>query len=109
MVNQGDIIKVNLNPTVGHEQRGSRPALVVSRTDYNRITGMPMICAITNTKKDFPTRKKLPENLQTTGQVLCDSLRTLDINSRGYKHIETVPKDFIDDINNFLKSILKVD
>jgi mRNA interferase ChpB len=45
---RGDIYLVLLDPTKGHEQRGSRPVLVVSPTEFNEATQLPVICPITN-------------------------------------------------------------
>ena len=37
---QGDIIAITLDPQSGHEQKGRRPALVVSKDLFNRSTGL---------------------------------------------------------------------
>ena len=44
---QGDIIFINFNPTKGHEQKGQRPAIVVSTNIFNTYTNMAMVCPIT--------------------------------------------------------------
>jgi len=45
---QGDIIKMDFNPTKGHEQQGRRPALVVSNASYNKFArGVAIVCPIT--------------------------------------------------------------
>lgn len=52
---QGDIIKMNFNPTLGHEQQGRRQALVVGNDSYNNFAqGVAMVCPITNTNKGIP-------------------------------------------------------
>lgn len=49
---QGDICYMDFTPTLGHEQTGTRPAIVVSRENYNKYTGLVVLCPIkTNTKK----------------------------------------------------------
>lgn len=53
MVKQGDIIKINFNPQVGHEQAGYRPAIVVSNNFFNEKTNLTIVCPITNTASDF--------------------------------------------------------
>lgn len=50
---QGDIIYMDFDPQAGHEQKGRRPAVVVSNFTYNRITRMALVCPITNTKRNF--------------------------------------------------------
>ena len=52
---QGDIVMINFNPTKGHEQRGTRPAIVISNNVFNEHTKMVVLCPITSNTKDFPT------------------------------------------------------
>ncbi|MBK1469210.1 type II toxin-antitoxin system PemK/MazF family toxin [Parvimonas parva] len=94
MVNQGDIIKINFNPNKGHEQAGYRPVLVVSNNFFNEKTKLAIVCPITNTIKDFPLHINL-KNTKTTGTILCEHIRTLDIEERGYKKIEKVSEDIL--------------
>jgi mRNA interferase MazF len=100
MVNQGDIIKINFNPQSGHEQAGNRPAVVVSNSVFNMKTRMAIVCPITNTDNGFPLHIPLV-NMETTGFVLCEHIRSLDVDSRGYVKIESMPK-------NLLKKVLDV-
>lgn len=51
---KGDFIVVTFNPQSGHEQKGRRPALVVSNDLFNKHTGFAMVCPITNTTRHFP-------------------------------------------------------
>lgn len=98
MVNQGDIIKINFDPQSGHEQAGYRPAVVVSNLFFNRFTKLAIVCPITNSAKDFPLHIPLDERTQTTGRILCQHIRTLDIESRGYKFVEKLPDDILQNV-----------
>ena len=100
MVNQGDIIKIDFDPQSGHEQKESRPALVISNNFFNEKTKLAIVCPITNTDRSFPLHVKLDERTKTTGVVLCEHIRSLDINSRTYKSIEAVPGDILEDVVN---------
>lgn len=91
-VNQGDIIKLNLDPTMGHEQAGYRPVLVISNASFSKITNMTIICPITNTDRDSPVHVAL-EGLITTGYIMCDQVRAVDIRAREYKIIESIDDD----------------
>ena len=51
---KGDFVILTFDPQAGREQRGRRPALVVSSTLFNRHTGLAMVCPITNTARDIP-------------------------------------------------------
>lgn len=95
MVRQGDIIKVSFSPQQGHEQAGYRPALVISNDDFISHAGLAIVCPITNTRNNFPLHIPLPDDLTTTGVVLCEHVRTLDLNARQHTYIETVPTDFL--------------
>lgn len=98
MVKQGDIIKVNFNPQAGHEQSGYRPALVVSNEVINQNTNMVIVCPISNTKKEyraFPLHIPLDDRTRTTGSILCQHIRSLDITARGYTFVEKIPDDIL--------------
>ena len=96
MVKQGDIIKVSFNPQMGHEQAGYRPALVVSNDIFQMQTKLAVVCPITNTDNKFPLHVSLDSRTKTTGVILCEHLRTLDLNSRPYVFVEKVPDDILD-------------
>ena len=104
MVKQGNILKINFNPQRGHEQAGYRPALVVSNNIYNEITNLAIVCPITNTDNKFPLHIPLDERTKTTGVILCEHIRTLDLNARGYKFIENIPEDILQQVCDILIS-----
>ena len=107
MVKQGFIIWLDFDPQSGHEQKGRRPALVVSNETFNNFSNLAIVCPITNTNKNHPFHVKLDGRTKTTGVILCDQARTLDINARNYEFIENIPDDIllevIDIINGFLE------
>jgi mRNA interferase MazF len=107
MVKQGDVIWLDFDPQAGHEQKGRRPALVVSNETFNNFSSLPIVCPITNRNKDYPFHIKLDERTKTTGVILCDQVRTLDINIRNHVYIEKLPDDIllevIDIINGFIE------
>lgn len=74
----GEIVWVNLEPTKGHEQGGSRPSLVLSNTKYNDKTGMVLIAPITSKPKGYAGEIPLPTGLNITGVILSDHIRNLD-------------------------------
>lgn len=98
MVNQGDIIKVNFNPQAGHEQAGYRPALVISNNFFNRKTNITIVCPITNTNNKFPLHIPLDHRTVTTGVVLCEHVKALDIRARSYKVVEQIPRDLFEKV-----------
>lgn len=82
MVEQGDIIKLSFNPQKGHEQAGFRPALVISNNVFNKNTNLAILCPITNTDNKFPLHVALDSRTQTTGVILCEHIKSLDLNAR---------------------------
>ncbi len=95
MVRQGDIIKLNFTPQAGHEQAGYRPALVISNDFFNEKTNLVIVCPITNTNNAFPLHIPLDSRTQTTGVILCEHVKALDINARSFRIVEPLPKDLL--------------
>ena len=93
---QGDIVKLNFDPTLGHEQSGYRPALVVSRDLYNANTRQIVVCPITSKTKDLPMRIELDERTSTVGYIICDQIRTIDVIARNPSFVEKLPKDLLE-------------
>jgi mRNA interferase MazF len=93
MVRQGDIIKLDFDPQSGHEQKGYRPAVVVSNDFFNDKTNMAIVCPITNTDKGFPLHVALDERTQTTGVIMCEQIKSLDILQRNGRFVEKLPKE----------------
>lgn len=97
----GDILWLDFNPTKGHEQRGRRPAVIVSNDSFNQRTGLYWVCPISTNMKDFPTHVLL-EGTVTKGKVFCEHLRSLDFSNRNPKKIEECPADILDEIKERL-------
>jgi hypothetical protein len=72
MVKQGDIIWLDFDPQAGHEQRGRRPALIVSNQSFNNFSKLAIVCPITSRDKDHPFHIKLDDRTKTSGVILCD-------------------------------------
>lgn len=84
-VNRGDIYRVSLDPTQGHDQRGHRPVLVISPAVFNQATKLPVILPITS-GGEYARRIGFAVPLagtQTTGVVRCDQPRVLDLHAQG--------------------------
>lgn len=108
MVKQGAIIKVNFNPQPGHEQAGYRPALIVSNDIFNEKTKMALVCPITNTNNEFPLHVPLDGRTITTGVVLCEHIRAMDLNARKFQMIEQIPNDLLKRIVDILYAEIEI-
>ncbi len=73
---RGDIITVDLNPTRGREQKGVRPALVISRDEFNTKTGTAIICPITSRVRGGPFEITVAGE-KTSGVILVNQVRTV--------------------------------
>lgn len=106
ILKKGSIIKLNFNPIVGHEQKGYRPALVVSNEFFNEKTNLTIVCPITNTINKFPLHVELDGRTKTKGSILCEHIKSIDLIERGYTFIEEVPKDILDKVIQIIKAEL---
>ncbi len=108
---RGDIVRVCLNPVYGREQQGDfRPCLVLSSSDFNQL-GTVLVAPITQ-GGDFSRIKGFTVSLagcgtDTQGVVLINSVRTLDLDARKAKKVESVPSCIVDDILARLVTILE--
>jgi mRNA interferase MazF len=96
MVRQGDIVKLDFDPQSGHEQKGYRPAVVVSNDFFNARTNLAIVCPITTTDKGFPLHVALDDRTQTVGVIMCEQIKSLDIRRRNGQFIEKLPKDTLE-------------
>lgn len=97
---RGDIYLVSLDPTLGHEQRGQRPVLVISPTAFNTVTKLPVVLPITS-GVEFARRISFAvpiEGIQITGVVRCDQPRVLDLQARGGRKVDVLPQQILDEV-----------
>ena len=104
---QGDIVYLDFDPQAGHEQRGRRPALVVSNALFNRTNSLTMVCPITNTDRDHPLHIPLDNHTKTTGVVMCDQVRTLDLAVRNATYVERATPEVIDEAIDIIIGIVE--
>ena len=77
MVKRFDVYLVNLDPTVGHEIKKSRPCLVISPDELNRYISTVIVAPMTTKGRTYPTR--IPCIFQDKkGQIILDQIRTVD-------------------------------
>jgi mRNA interferase ChpB len=99
-MNRGDIYIVSLDPTLGHEQRGQRPVLIVSPTEFNLATKLPIVLPITS-GGEFAKRVGFAvpiAGIRTAGIVRCDQPRVLDLHARGGRRVDTLPQEILDEV-----------
>ena len=105
---QGDIVYLNFDPQSGHEQKGRRPALVVSNDLFNRVNSLTMVCPITHTDRALPFHLRLNGTTKTDGVILCDQVRMLDLTSRNAAFVEKAPRDIIAEAVDLITSFIEI-
>jgi len=95
---RGDLIWLDFTPQAGREQAGRRPALVISKDEYNRKVGLLLACPITSRKKGYPFEVQLPAGLPIAGVALADQIRTLDWRVRQAEFISRVDSQTVAEV-----------
>jgi len=103
---KGDFIAVTFDPQSGHEQRGRRPALVVSNDLFNRHTGLCVACPVTNTRRDYPFHVSIPEGQDVTGVVMVEQVKSIDYRSRKVKRIGEAPDAVMQEVLSILDACI---
>lgn len=101
---QGDIIRLDFNPQKGFEQRGKRPALVVSNNFFNQLSDLAIVCPISNASSAFPLNVNLNGRTITTGSILCQHVKSLDLRAWQASFIEKLPDDLLEEVLNIVHS-----
>ena len=107
---RGDIVSVPLDPAMGHEQRGTRPALVLTTKVFNKL-GDVLVAPITQ-GGDFSRHAGFAVSLagsgcKTQGVALVNKIRMLDLASRKARKVERVPQHVIDEALGRLAALLE--
>ncbi len=102
---KGDFINVTFDPRSGHEQKGRRPALVVSNTLFNEQTGLSIVCPLTNTDRDYPFHVAVTDP-QVTGFVMVEQVKSIDYRARQAKTIGRASDDLLDEVLSILDACI---
>jgi mRNA interferase MazF len=103
---KGDFVALTFDPQSGHEQRGRRPALVVSNDLFNKSTGLCIACPVTNTRRDYPFHVAIPAGLEVKGVVMVEQVKSIDFRSRQVKHIGTAPEAVLLEVLSILDACI---
>jgi mRNA interferase MazF len=110
-VAEGDVVEIDADSAVGHEQRGRRPVLVVSVDALHSALGLAMVCAITthggrSTGARNDLEVPIPPGMAATGVVLPHQMRTIDIKARTATKLCVVPRTTLQAVRARLKVLL---
>ena len=103
----GDIIWINFDPQAGHEESKRRPALVVSGQEaLSLIRGLALVCPISSHSRPFQTHVVLDNRTKITGLILCEQVKSLDIEARNAVFIEKAPNEIVQEVLDIIHSML---
>ena len=103
---KGEFITLTFDPQSGHEQRGRRPALVVSNDLFNRHTGMCFACPVTNTDRSYPFHVAVPPEAGVTGFVMVEQVKSIDFRARKAKRLSSAPPAVLDEVLSILDACI---
>lgn len=103
---KGDIVWLDFTPHLGHEQRGRRPAIVLSQKSYNNKIGLALFCPITSKEKGYPFEVKI-NGKKINGCVLSDQVKSFDWKERNIEYIEKSKNEEILEVINKIKVLVE--
>ncbi|HEV7519280.1 MAG TPA: type II toxin-antitoxin system PemK/MazF family toxin [Thermoanaerobaculia bacterium] len=99
---KGDLIALTFDPQAGHEQKGRRPALVISNDLFSQRTGLAIVCPITNTQRNFPFHVALPAESSVTGFVMVEQVKAIDFRARRARFVEKIAVSVLNEVLSIL-------
>jgi mRNA interferase MazF len=106
MPEKGDFVAVTFDPQSGHEQKGRRPALVVSNTLFNKETGLAIVCPLTTTDRKYPFHVAVTNNQYITGFIMVEQVKSVDYRARKVKLIAKASDEVLDAVLSILDACI---
>ena len=103
---RGDCIWLDFVPQTGHEQKGRRPALVLSHNAYNKKVGLAICCPIISHEKGYPFEVKI-KSLKLCGVILADQIKNLDWKALKAELIEEINTSVLQSVSEKIELIIK--
>ncbi|MFK5892113.1 MAG: type II toxin-antitoxin system PemK/MazF family toxin [Pseudomonadota bacterium] len=103
---KGDFIIATFDPQSGHEQKGRRPALVVSNKVFNKSTGLTIVCPITNTNRNIPFHVEVSTESPLTGYIMVEQVKSIDYKTRQVKFVEKANTQTLTDVLGILDACI---
>jgi mRNA interferase MazF len=103
---KGDFVTVTFDPQSGHEQRGRRPALVVSNALFNQHTGRAIVCPLTSTDRRFPFHVAVEDDPNVTGFIMVEQVKSIDFRARKARRIGKVSDGVLEEVLSILDACI---
>ncbi len=104
MVSQYEVHLINLDPTVGHEIKKTRPCLIISPDEMNDNLSTVMIAPMTTKSHSYPTRVEVKFE-EKQGWIVLDQIRTVD-QERLVKNLGSIKQHEIKEVKRVIKEML---
>ncbi len=104
----GHIVWIDFDPQTGREQRGTRPALVLTPASYNDKTSLSVVCPLTTNVKGYPFEVLVEGLPNARGAVLSDHVKSLDWRIRRAKYIATIGAAQLKAVRSKLSALLGI-
>lgn len=102
-INRFEVFLVNLDPTIGHEIRKTRPCVVISPNEMNHHISTVIIAPMTTKGRNYPTRISCTFQGKK-GQIILDQIRTVD-QKRLVKKLGSISKETQEKTINVLQEL----
>lgn len=104
---RGDIGWLSMDPQLGREQAGRRPAICLSPATYNCKVGLALFCPITSQAKGYPFEVPISGVKAIKGVVLADQVKSLDWSKRNFEKIGKCAAQQVDQVLSRATKLLK--
>lgn len=102
---RGDLVWIDFDPVLGHEQSGRRPALIISPKKYNKLSRLALVCPLTKKIKHYPF-EVFVETINISGVILADHLKSADWKARKAEFINKVGTSVIDEVRSKIETMI---
>ena len=106
---KGDFVIITFDPQPEHEQKGRRPAIIVSNEVFNKATGLTIVCPITKSHRNFPFHVPVPNDSSLTGCIMVEQVKSIDYHSRKLKFVEKAPTQILEEVLSILDACIYQD
>ena len=110
---QGDIVKINFDPSLRHEPAGWHYGVVISPWQVNNMTSLTLLAPVTSRDNRFPLHVPIREGNPIYGYVQCEALRAMDLDSRAaagaLEHVGALDDETLRDVLAHVMIVIGMD
>jgi mRNA interferase MazF len=103
---KGDLIVLDFDPQIGHEQMKRRPALVLSPAAFNDAFGLAFVAPITTKPKGHAFEVPLPADSNVKGVVMVQQMKSFDWRARRARLAGRAPAKTVAAATEIIKDII---